>query len=224
MNEKIYNYVNVLFTDIPRSKKTEDLKEEILSNMSERFEDYIQKGKTENQAYSLVISSLGDIDEMLADVTPNDEFYEGADYFRNRNAILTAIAVSMYIIGAAFLIGLGAMAIFLNENTYAFAGLIVMLIIIAVSTGALIYKNMSTPLEYKEFKREKNNIKLHSTSKHSNRIEKIIEIYWIIVTFVYLVLSFITGLWAITWLIWILASIFPIILNLIFDKKHGEYK
>lgn len=48
MNEKIYNYVNVLFTDIPRSKKTEDLKEEILSNMSERFEDYIQKGKTEN--------------------------------------------------------------------------------------------------------------------------------------------------------------------------------
>lgn len=122
MNEKIYNYVNVLFTDIPRSKKTEDLKEEILSNMSERFEDYIQKGKTENQAYSLVISSLGDIDEMLAEVMPNDEFYEGADYFRNRNAILTAIAVSMYIIGAAFLIGLGAMAIFLNENTYAFAG------------------------------------------------------------------------------------------------------
>ncbi len=224
MNEKIYNYVNVLFTDIPRSKKTEDLKEEILSNMSERFEDYIQKGKTENQAYSLVISSLGDIDEMLAEVMPNDEFYEGADYFRNRNAILTAIAVSMYIIGAAFLIGLGAMAIFLNENTYAFAGLIIMLIIIAVSTGALIYKNMSTPLEYKEFKREKKNIKLHSSSKHGNRIEKITEIYWIIVTFVYLVLSFITGLWAITWLIWILASIFPIILNLIFDKKYGEYK
>ena len=74
MNSKIKNYVEVLFSDIPRSKKANELKEELLSNMSERFDDYIGDGKTENQAYSLVISSLGDIDEMLEDVMPNDEF------------------------------------------------------------------------------------------------------------------------------------------------------
>ena len=42
--------------------------------MSDRFEDYIKDGKTENQAFSLVVSSLGDIDEMLAGVIPDEEF------------------------------------------------------------------------------------------------------------------------------------------------------
>lgn len=45
MNSKIKNYVEVLFSDIPRSNKARELKEELLSNMSERFEDYIQEGK-----------------------------------------------------------------------------------------------------------------------------------------------------------------------------------
>ena len=74
MNGKIMKYVEVLFSDIPRSKKSNELKEEILSNMSDRFEDYIKDGKTENQAFSLVVSSLGDIDEMLAGVIPDEEF------------------------------------------------------------------------------------------------------------------------------------------------------
>ncbi|NMA48881.1 MAG: hypothetical protein GX947_03820 [Tissierellia bacterium] len=74
MNGKIMKYVEVLFSDIPRSKKSNKLKEEILSNMSDRFEDYIKDGKTENQAFSLVVSSLGDIDEMLAGVIPDEEF------------------------------------------------------------------------------------------------------------------------------------------------------
>ena len=35
MNSKIKNYADGLFSDIPRSKKANELKEEILSNMSE---------------------------------------------------------------------------------------------------------------------------------------------------------------------------------------------
>ena len=152
MNSKIKNYVEVLFSDIPRSKKANELKEELLSNMSERFDDCIQEGKTENQAYSLVISSLGDIDEMLAEVMPNAEFVQQASFYRNRNAKNTAIGVAMYIIGAVFLIGLGGLGEFLgNEDFYGVIGLLILLVISAVATGIIIYSNMSTPPEYKDY-------------------------------------------------------------------------
>lgn len=64
--------------------------------MSKRFEDYIEDDKTENQAYSLVISGLEDIDEILADIMPDDEFIEQAHYCRRRNARNIAIGVAMY--------------------------------------------------------------------------------------------------------------------------------
>lgn len=71
--------------------------------MSERFEGYIQEGKTENQAYRLIVSDLGDIEKTLADVMPSDEFIKEVNYYRKRNARNTAIGISTYIIGVAFL-------------------------------------------------------------------------------------------------------------------------
>ncbi|NLY81300.1 MAG: hypothetical protein GX078_00790 [Clostridiales bacterium] len=223
MNKKIQNYVETLFSDIPRSKKANDLKEEILSNMSERFEDYIKDGKTENQAYSLVISSLGDIDEMLADVMPSDEFLQQVNYFRKRNAKNTAIGVAMYIIGAAIFIGLGGLGEFIgNEDTYGLVGLIVLLIISAAATGIIIYSNMSTPLEYKDYNEGKKKELQNVDSKHNRLFEDIMTIYWITITFIYLTISFITGLWIITWIIWVLASAFYYILKIIFEFKYGD--
>lgn len=71
MNNRIKSYVDGLFSEIPRSGKVTDLKEDLLANMSESYENYIREGKTENEAYSLVISDLKDLDEMLADVQPD---------------------------------------------------------------------------------------------------------------------------------------------------------
>ena len=50
MNQKIKNYVDVLFDDIPNSRKAIELKEEILSNLNEHFEAHIAEGKSKNQA------------------------------------------------------------------------------------------------------------------------------------------------------------------------------
>ena len=63
--------------------------------MTERFDDYISQGKSENQAYSLVISNLGDVDEMLAEVMPDADFVSQARSYRRRNARNTAISVAI---------------------------------------------------------------------------------------------------------------------------------
>lgn len=223
MNSKIKNYVEVLFSDIPRSKKANELKEELLSNMSERFEDYTQEGKTENQAYSLVISSLGDIDEMLADVIPSDEFLKNANYYRNRNAKTTAISVAMYIIGVVFLIGFGALGEFLgNEDFYGVIGLLIMLLISAAATGLVIYTNMSMPLEYKDYNKGVAKEFKDMDTRHARLLRNILSIYWTIITFIYLVVSFVTMAWGITWVIWILATAFESIIKTVFEMRYGD--
>lgn len=227
MNSKIKNYVEGLFSDIPGSKKANELKEELLSNMSERFDDYILEGKTENQAYSLVISSLGDIDEMLAEVMPDAEFVQKAHFYRNRNAKNTAIGVAMYIIGAVFLIGLGGLGGLIgNEDLYGVIGLLILLLISAVATGIIIYTNMSTPPEYQDYNnqtnKQSNNQSSVVTGKQGRLLKSILSMYWTLITFIYLAISFLTGRWDITWLIWILAAVFGEIIKTIFELRSDN--
>ena len=223
MNNKIKNYVEVLFSNIPRSRKANELKEELLSNMSDRFEDYIKEGKTENQAYTQVISNLGDVDEMLADVMPGDDFVKEANFYRKRNAKNTAIGVAMYIIGAAFLIGLGGLGDYLgNGDVYAIIGLLILLVLSAIATSIIVYSHMSTPLEYKDFNQETKQEFKNLDSKQSRLLEGIQSILWITVTFIYLMVSFFTGAWGITWIIWIFAAIIQEIIKTIFEMRYSH--
>ena len=57
MNHKIDSYINALFSDVPRTKKAQELIDELLSNMRDRYEDYLREGKSEAQAYSLTVAS-----------------------------------------------------------------------------------------------------------------------------------------------------------------------
>ena len=221
MNRKIENYVDVLFMDVPRNKQSIELKEELMSNMSDRFDDYIQEGKSENQAYSLVISNLGDIDEMLADVMPTEAFVEQSDYYTKRNARNVAIAVVMYIVGAAFLIGLGGYGETMgNSDAYAITGLIILLVISAVATGIIIYSFMSTPSQYKKITVDRNQSLPNLSDKNNRLLKNILSTYWIMITFIYLTVSFLTKRWDITWIIWILAAVLESIIKIIYEMKY----
>lgn len=223
MNNKIKNYVDVLFTDVPRGKKASELKEEMLSNMSERFEDYIYQGKTENQAYSLVVSNMGDVDELLAQVMPDADFKTEAKFYRKRNARNTAIGVAMYIIGAAVLIAFATIGEFVGmEEVSSIIGLLILLLLTAVATGLIIYTNMSTPLEYKDYDEQTAREKKRYASKNGKLFESLMSIYWTIITCVYLAISFITHEWGITWIIWVLAGVFSQIIEVIFEMRNNN--
>ena len=224
MNNKIKNYVDVLFSDIPRGKRANELKEELLSNMSERFDDYIAQGKTENQAYSLVISNLGDIDEMLDSVRPNAEFLQQAASFRTRNARNTAIGVSLYIVSVVFLIGFGGLGTILgDEDLYGIIGLLIMLLIAASATALIVYTHMSTPTEFKDYdEQSKRDAELYK-GRDGRVFKSILSAYWSLVTLIYLGVSFLTLRWDITWLIWVLAGVFQEIMKTIFEmRQHDE--
>lgn len=223
MNIEIKKYVDDLFLNIPRSREVAELKEELLSNMSENYDNYIRQGKTEEEAYDLVVNDSRDLDEMLADIPSHEDLAQEARYFRRRNAKNTAIGVGMYIVGAAFLIGLGGFGDYLGKpEFYGLIGLLILLLISAGATGLIIYTNMSTPPEYKNHNNEMDYEYKYIDSKYGRILNNILSIYWTIVTFIYLAVSFTTMRWDITWIIWILAGVFEPILKTIFEMKYGK--
>lgn len=223
MNKKIRDYVEVLFSDIPRSQKANELKEELLSNMTERFDDYISQGKSENQAYSLVISNLGDVDEMLAEVMPDADFVSQARSYRRRNARNTAISVAMYIISPVFVIffeTLGHLSGYFE--LFESLGLLFFFLFIGGATALLIYSSMSTPPEYKDYNDQSKEIQRLYTGQHGRMSKLILSVYWLLVTLAYLTISFWTSRWDITWIIWVLSGVLHEIVKTILEMRYED--
>ena len=100
MREQLIQYVNLLFAGAPDS---EDIRQEILQNTLDRYDDLVAAGKTPEAAYRLAISGIGDISEILgtrepeapaAPEAPAQE--ENTDSLAKK--LLRAIAVGLYIL------------------------------------------------------------------------------------------------------------------------------
>lgn len=68
MNKRIETHVNALFANTAEESHILDIKEELLANLNEKYEDLIASGKSEDEAFALVISGIGDIDNLLKDI------------------------------------------------------------------------------------------------------------------------------------------------------------
>ncbi|MEG0077378.1 permease prefix domain 1-containing protein [Anaerorhabdus sp.] len=220
MNSKIRNYVDVIFKDVPRTKKAIELKEEIASNLNERFEDYLKEGKSETESYGLAVANMGDVDEMIREVMPNEDFVIEANSYRKRNAKNTAIGVCLYILGAAALILFSVIGEEVGmEDVGGAVGVITLLIFAAIATAMIVYSYMSTPKEYKDYEDSQEREIKSLKPKDRKVFEAISSIYWLIITAIYLLISFVTHAWGITWIIWVISGIFHQIIVVIFQLK-----
>ena len=68
MKDKIKSAIMDLFENVPESQEAKELQEEMISNAEEKYEDLIQRGFTEEQSYTMVMGSIGDVEELLADL------------------------------------------------------------------------------------------------------------------------------------------------------------
>jgi hypothetical protein len=84
--DEIKEYVNRMFTGLPKSKAVLDMKRNILGSMQEHYEDLISQGKSKNEALGAVISQFGNIDEIKKELGIEDHAEE-----LQRNGILETI-------------------------------------------------------------------------------------------------------------------------------------
>ena len=65
MNDKLCKHVNILFAAAPRNQKAEEIKEELLTNLNDKYDDLLANGYDSTAAFHLALSGIGDIDELL---------------------------------------------------------------------------------------------------------------------------------------------------------------
>ena len=207
MKDKLAKYVELLFAG---SHASEDMVQEILQNTLDKYDDYIAQGKPEEAAYRLAISGIGDVSELLGKVemappspAPANTDYRGRPVKPMWKRVLTAVAVGLYILCAVPLI-------VLSEVGYDTLGLISTISIAAVATVAIIIASGGESHTQKE----KDDDKDRDQPPMQKALKSLVDVLGLVA---YLIISFHTGAWHITWLIFPIIAAINGMIHAIFD-------
>ena len=216
MQDKLRNYMDSLFEDAPKTKRVVELKEEILQNLIDKYNDLLMEGKSEEAAYNIAVASVGDVSGLIQDLK-TAEFpvwrqtsEEELDRGRKRSALFVSIAVALYI--------LCIIPVILTEDV---VGVILMFVMAAVATALLIYNSM-TKVKYnktddtvvEEFKEWKADNKAHRQAYNA-----VSSAVWTLTVALYFIISFTTMAWHITWIIFLIAAAVTSIIKAFFDLR-----
>ena len=217
MNRKLKDYIDQLFAQVSDSAYARELNEEMLINLNDRYEDLLIEGKSKEEAFIIVTSSIGDIRELLSGLDETAVIITTKDIEKRRkeSALIRSIAIMLYIISPAMLI---ALSIF----NMPVLGVVVLLIIVAGATGLLVYDNVSKPENLKdEYAESKRKESLTAEQRKKENIKEAIQaIFWLLVVGIYLLMSFMLDIWAYSWVIFIIAAAINKVIDLLFELKE----
>lgn len=204
MREQLIQYVELLFAG---ACNCEDIKQEILQNTLDRYDDLMASGKVPEAAYRLAIAGIGDINEILGTTVPPvaalnpAEKSDGGDNFAKK--ILRATAVGLYIISILPLI-------ILCELGMEILGLCGTLGIVAVATVMIMLGA----------KKEKPAEQEKDEEPQSELSKSLIGLIWALGLGVYFLISFTTNCWHITWVIFpILGALDSLVSSIIRNQE-----
>lgn len=221
MEDKLRAYMDHLFREVKPTRKSVELKEEILQNLVDKYHDMMNEGKTPEAAYNIAVASIGDMDELLAGLQgERQENYsvtdEQLERGRKKSALLISVAVMLYILCLLPPILLGD-TVFGDNLAPA-----LMFSMIAIATGLLIYNNMSKPRYHKVDDSIVEEFKEWQLQTDSSRraLRAISSALWALIVVIYIVVSFWTMAWHVTWVIFLLGVAVEGIVKAIFELKR----
>lgn len=214
MRDQLIRYVDLLFAGAPHA---DDIKQEILQNTLDRFDDLVTQGKTPEAAYSLAISGIGDISEILerphaqavpapVSAKPTAEEKAGVPVWKK---VLRTVSIGLYILCPIPLF-------VLSEIGMETLGLCGLLAIVAVATALIIIAGSNTPAKKGE---NTSTVQSSPQSELRKAIEKIITAVGLVV---YFALSFLTQAWYITWVIFPIMAATQGLVNACMDLKEAK--
>lgn len=206
MNEKLRTHIEELFKDAPQTLQTVEIKEEILQNTVDRYNDLLAEGKSEEAAFNIAVAGIGDVDALIASLMAPRAMsgYSKAEIEQNRRrrSVLLSIAVALYI--CSVIPPIICEEVFNNE----IIGVVLMFLIVAAATAIIIFRS-GIKLYYAEsggtvvedFK------EWTQKSKEDKSVMNAVNgAVWSLTLVVYFLLSFITGAWYITWLVFFIGA------------------
>jgi len=218
MIDKFRARLNELFENAPQTNKARELKEELLANLMDKYSDLISSGKSEEEAFNLTIDGIGDIDELLRGLKENDVFnYKQVTEDRKKSALIISVSIGVYIMSVVILIFCSEVLKINDEIAVC-----LMLSMDAVATCLIIYNAVSRP---KYLKADNTIVEEFKEWKSTNNAEKevvksIKSIMWLVIVALYFLLSFAMGIWAFSWIIFIIGMAVDRIITLAFQLRR----
>ncbi|GEN46043.1 permease prefix domain 1-containing protein [Alkalibacillus haloalkaliphilus] len=101
LNQEVKKYVDDLFNGVGESQQLFDLKQELVTNMHERIQDYKSKGMTDEEALKEAQASLGDLGGLVEDMREH-----GKDQVRQEvySSMTNRISIGSLVIGTVLIL------------------------------------------------------------------------------------------------------------------------
>ncbi|MEA4988050.1 MAG: permease prefix domain 1-containing protein [Anaerovorax sp.] len=228
MNQ-IRNYIEAMFSGLPKTREVVEMKLTMLENMEEKFEELLKEGKNENEAVGMVLADFGSMEELKAELGISDisevvtiasspiqentslkeEFYA----FKKKFGIAIAIAVGFFILAPAMYLLFET--IFGNNSPIA---IFAFFLSIACGAGICIYFGTQND-KYKELLHIKENGREEDDAGISTLVA---SIGFPIATIAYLSMGFFWDLWHPGWIIFPITAMIVGISKSIFVYKKGN--
>lgn len=230
MEYNIRAYVGELFKDAPNTQRAFEMKEELIQNLLDKYNDLVVSGKSPEDAYNITIYGIGDISELLEEMRWEEDnrndgnpagvgisYYEAMYFFRRRRAASQAIAVGLYILSVVPVVVLGALGGTTGEDFLAVTGVAGMFTFIGIATALIIWSSITCPkrtdppeLVVRMYEQRKRRGDSRSAAFQSS--------FWCIVVVVYFLISFKSGRWDMSWLVFVAAAGISGILQTVMGK------
>ena len=201
MRENLMQYVHLLFTGVADS---EDVRDEILQNTLDRYDDLIDQGKSPEAAYQLSISGIGDIQEILGSASEPVKTPAQARELSPEDRKKSAVSIGMYILCPIPLL-------ILSEFGLETLGLCLTLLLVAAATVLRMTIHRPDPQP----------VVVAASDPNRKLRESINRIIWVVGIITYVLLSFATDAWSITWLIFPLMGAVEGLSGAIIDYQEG---
>lgn len=195
MREQLAQYVDLLFAG---SDGAEEIKQEILQNTLDRFDDLVSRGSTEEAAYRQAIAGIGDVGELLGgespDARPQPEIVDPLPGFEGTAPavarMMRAVAIFLYIVSPVPLL-------LLDTLGWDNIGMCLTLVIVAIAT--LLLLTFKAPAGKKSAQDSQQAAGTAEGRKNLGvSIKSLMRTLGVVL---YFVISFSTGAWLVTWLI-----------------------
>lgn len=204
MREQLVQYVNLLFAG---TDGVEDIREEILQNTLERFDDLVARGAAPEQAYRQAIAGIGDVGEIIGvRSAPQEPAQEPAeDYNPLPDFEGTAPAIARLMRGVAiFLYIISPIPIILLDSLgWGNVGVCIFLSIVAIATLLLLtFSGGKKEKTEKTEKPQKTAAEKNADAPANRNLERSIKkLMRTLALVLFFIVSFSTGAWLVTWLI-----------------------
>lgn len=224
MQIRFIRLIDELFQGVPQTQQTLEMKEEIVQNLMEKYNDLRADGKSEEDAFTIAAASVGDIDDIIGEPTATQPreahpFFETSteempvDDLPTGEAQTYATAMSWprVILICAVLFAMSPVVAMLFKD---WRGLFLVLTMTLGAVGLFIYQGIArhriNHRQDAQFTADAAGDAGFEPKRPSLDDRKLINALtsalWIITVAAYFLISFAFGGWHITWVIFLIAT------------------